>query len=241
MVKRAKQGGMGKLYLLLGAIAVVAVGAMMMSRGQPKVDDFAVNPSLPVGEAQGFTIGNPSAPVHVMEWADFECPACMQFATITEPDVRQRLVETGQVRFTYYFFPLEQHRNSAAASYAAACANDQGKFWEMHDAIYRGFSDWEASGNRNPKRVFRGYAESIGMDVAQWESCYDSDKHRNLIISHKAEGLRRGVQSTPTFVIGGRMVPGAVSYDRFKQLVDSATAAAPRTDSSATPAPAVKG
>ena len=67
-----------------------------------------------------------------------------------------------------------------------------------------------------------GYAERIGLDVGAWGACYDSDKHHDLITAHKAEGLRRNVNATPTFLIGKRMVSGAIGYDQFKALVDSA-------------------
>ena len=213
-------------YIVLGIIAIVAAGAIFLNTGTPKQDLFPVDPSAPPVQTQGYALGNPDAPVHVREWADFECPSCMQFATITEPDVRARLVNTGRVSFEYFFFPLEQHTSAASAAYAAACAGDQGveKFWAMHDAIYQGFNDWAAGRTRNPKKVFAGYAGSIGLDTDQWSSCYDSDKFHDLITAHKAEGMQRGVNSTPTFIIGDVMVPGAVSYDQFTAVVDSVAA-----------------
>ncbi|HEU4630212.1 MAG TPA: thioredoxin domain-containing protein [Gemmatimonadaceae bacterium] len=223
MVKvQPKKTGYGKFYALLVGIAVVAGAAIYKSSGEPKVDAFAVDPNLPPVQVEGYRLGNPDAPVEVLEWADFECPGCMQFATVTEPDVRERLIRTGQISYRFFFFPLPDHKASAAASYAAACAGDQNKFWEMHDAIFNGFNDWSWGRVRDPKGVFKGYAERLGLDIATWEACYDSDKHHALITSHKAEGLRRGVNATPTFVIGNRMVSGAIGYDQFKALVDSA-------------------
>lgn len=228
---RSNKGGYGKFYALLGGIAIVAIGALAYtSQGGSKVDTFPVDPTLPPREVEGYLLGNPNAPVEVLEWADFECPGCMQFATVTEPDVRQRLVETGQVAFRFFYFPLtEIHPAADDAAYAAACAADQEKFWEMHDAIFEGFNDWAGGRARNPRNVFRGYAERIGLNVGDWESCFDSDKHRATITAHKAEGIRRGVGSTPTFIIGDQRISGAIGYDQFKALVDSAAAAAPRT------------
>ena len=238
MVKSSRKPGMGKFYLLLGGIAVVAVAAMLIGGNKPKQDAFVVDPNVAVSDVQGFSIGDPNAPVKVTEFADFECPACMVFATVTEPDVRKRLVETGQVQLTYYFFPLEQHRNAAGAAYAAACAADQNKFWEMHDKIFFGFNDWEANVTRNPQGVFARYAADIGLDVNTWTSCYESDKHQALITSHKAEGMRRGVSSTPTFFFGNLMVPGAVNYDQFKGYVDQVLSTLPKAaqpETAATP------
>ncbi|HEY0972715.1 MAG TPA: thioredoxin domain-containing protein [Gemmatimonadales bacterium] len=223
-----KNGGFGKFYLVLGGIAVLALAAIYMNRGAPKADTFVVDPTLPAPQVEGFLMGSPDAPVRIREWADFECPACMQFATVTEPDVRRRLVETGQVQLEYFFFPLEMHRSAASAAYAAACAADQEKFWEMHDAIYQGFSDWAAGRARDPKGVFQKYAERIGLDVSEWSACYDSDRHRELITAHKAAGMARGVNSTPTFFVGDVMVPGAIGFDQLRALVDSVAAASPR-------------
>lgn len=243
MVKvQPKKSGYGKFYALLVGIAVVAGAAVYASRGEMKTDDFAVDPNLPPVPVEGYLLGNPDAPVQVLEWADFECPGCMQFATVTEPDVRERLINTGQISYRFFYFPLPGHAASPAASYAAACAADQNKFWEMHDAIFNGFMDWSWGRSRDPKGIFKGYAERIGLDVGQWEQCFDSDRFHDLITAHKAEGLRRGVNSTPTFVIGDRMVSGAIGYDQFKALVDSAMvaagpaapAAAPSGDSAAT-------
>jgi protein-disulfide isomerase len=224
--------------LIVGAVIVAVVGlaAVALTGGEPKPDTFDAPPSTAPVQAEGFLIGDPNAPVLVEEWADFECPGCMQFATVTEPDVRQRLVETGQVAFRYYFFPLTQiHRSAASAAYAAACAGDQGKFWEMHDAIFQGFDDWALGRARNPKNVFETYAERIGLDAAAWSECYDSDKHQALIQSHVSAGVQRGVGGTPTFFFNG--VEKSVSgYDSFKAHVDEALAARPQAAAPAAPA-----
>lgn len=215
--------GFGKFYLLLGGIAVAALAAIALNSRPPKQDLFLVDPNAPPVATAGYIMGDENAPVRMREWADFECPACMQFATVTEPDIRKRLVETGMVSFEYFFFPLEMHRSAAAAAYAAACAGDQGtdKFWGMHDAIYHGFNDWAAGRARNPRGVFGKYAERIGVDVGKWEECYDSDKFRGLITAHKAEGLRRGINSTPTFTLNDVVMVGGAPYDQVKAVVDS--------------------
>ena len=224
-----------KLIAGAAVVAVVGLAAIALTGEGPKPDTFDAPPSTAPVQAEGFLIGNPNAPVLVEEWADFECPGCMQFATVTEPDVRARLVETGQVAFRYYFFPLTQiHRGAASAAYAAACAGDQGKFWEMHDAIFQGFDDWALGRARNPKNVFENYAERIGLDVDTWSECYDSDKHRALIQSHVSAGTQRGVGGTPTFFFNG-VEQEVRGYDSFKAHVDAALArtppAAPAADS----------
>ena len=215
-----------KLIAGVAIVAVVGLAAVALTSGGPKENDIPVPTSAPPANPEGYLLGNPDAPVRVDEFADFECGACMQFATITEPDVRERLVATGQVAFRYFFFPLPQHPGAASAAYAAACAADQNRFWEMHDAIFQGFDDWALGRARNPKNVFENYAERIGLDVATWSECYDSDKHTALIQSHVTAGTQRGVNSTPTFFIGDEQVNGVRGYDEFKRHVDEALAKA---------------
>jgi len=207
-------------------VALLGVGGLgyALSHRGPSV--IVVDPNIPAGAPQGHLMGKADAPVQVIEFGDFECPACGNFATITEPDVRTRLINTGIVAFHYYDFPLSQHRNSFTAHLAAACAADQGKFWEMHDRLYAGQDEWSDlidPGMTDPMSVFRRYAKELGLDVKTWENCVTSQKYTAQIKGNQAEGMRRNVQQTPTIIIGDQQVNG-VSYDQFKQLVDEALA-----------------
>jgi protein-disulfide isomerase len=111
----------------------------------------------------------------------------------------------------------------------------------MHDLIFQGQDQWNGEATSRPKGVFKGYAETIGLDVGKWEQCFDDQKFLRNIQSHRAEAERRMVGSTPTFIIGSRMVPGSISFDKFKAYVDSAkaelppAAAAPAADTAAKP------
>jgi len=214
-------------YALLGGIVAVAGIFIAYQATRPKATAITIDPNAPLPKAEGYVIGDTSARVEVLEFADFECPACGQFATVTEPDVRKRLVESGTITFRFLDFPLEQHQNSFAASMAAACANEQGKFWEMHDAIFGAQDAWSGFATTRPKGVLQRLAESVGVNVAQWESCFDSQKYQLNIRANQKEGERRLVRSTPTFVIGSKLIPGALNYDQFKAYVDSALALAP--------------
>jgi protein-disulfide isomerase len=217
------QRSRGKFLGAIVAIALIGAAAIGYKATRPTNQPAAtaVDPNL-AREAEGYLLGDSTAPVQILEFADYECPACAQFATVTAPDVRKRLVETGQASYRFFDFPLRQHRNSRSASNAAACANDQGKYWQMHDRLFAGQMDWNTQATSNPKKVFQEYARELGLDVAAWEACYDSDKHQRRIAANEAEGDRRQVRSTPTFVIGDRMIAGALPFDRMKALVDSA-------------------
>lgn len=215
-----------KPYWIFIVVAVVGASilAYTMSR-KPAVPDAA--PAAPpdpatAGPPQGYLNGKADAPVKIEEFADFECPACGRFATITEPDLQKRLIDAGLASLTYYDFPLPQHRNSQSASNAAACADEQGKFWPMHDQLFGGQDQWSTEATDKPKPKFMSYAAAIGLDAAKFEACYDAHKYQKRIDANLAEGLRRHINSTPTFVIGGKSYANAMSYDELKALVDSA-------------------
>ena len=227
-------------YLALGLVAVAGVGgiswAMQRAKGgaAPIVVPAAATPAPGAARPEGYVLGNPAAPVEIVEYADFECPGCGQFATLQEPDVRARLVNTGQARFRFYDFQVNQsHRNSPAASLAAACAADQGKFWEMHDRLFAGQDEWRTpipgydGGTDDPRPVLAGYAQSLGLDVPRWTQCYDGRAHLDRLAAHLQEATRAQVRSTPSFVVGNRMLAPEVrpTYDVIKALVDSAKAA----------------
>jgi protein-disulfide isomerase len=149
----------------------------------------------------------------------------MQFATLTEPDLR-KLVDQGKISYRFFDFPLPMHKNTWEASNAAACADEQGKFWPMHDALFAAQDQWNGEATSNPKPVLKGLAQQVGLDVAKWESCYDEQRYRSRVAANRAEGERRHIESTPTFIIGNKIIPGALSSDLFTRYVNEATAAA---------------
>ncbi|HEU4722530.1 MAG TPA: DsbA family protein [Gemmatimonadaceae bacterium] len=217
----AKRGGPGRgFWLGLGFAAVLGIGLLGYLATRPKVAVSAIDPNLPPMKAEGYVLGSPSAPVEVIEFADFECPGCGQFATLTEPDVRTKLVNTGKIRIRFMDFPLPMHRNTWDASLAAACANDQGKFWELHDVIFQNQDRWNGEATNRPRSVLADLAKGIGLDMSKYDACMDADTHRAKVQAHLKEAERQQIQQTPTFVIGGKRIPGALPYDAFKKLVD---------------------
>jgi protein-disulfide isomerase len=192
------------------------------------------------GPSKPYILGDTTAPVVIEEFADFECPVCGSFATVTEPDVRKRIIETGLAYYKFYDFPLPMHHNTQTASNASACADEQGKFWEMHDRIFAGQDAWGLNPDgatqvtNNPKPIFVGYAKAIGINTTQFEQCLDSVKYQSRVDANAAEGFRRNVNQTPTFFINGKVFAGSMPYDLIKQTVDAAAAAA---SAKATPAP----
>jgi protein-disulfide isomerase len=212
-------------YLLIGVVAIGGIAALTyLSTRNRSAQANVVDPSLPPVQSAGYVLGNPAAPLEVVEFADFECPACERFYTLTEPDVRARLVNTGQVRVRFIDYPLSMHRNTWNASRAAACADEQGKFWEMHDVIYANQDRWNGEATSNPDRVLTGLARQIKLDMGKFEECVESRRTQAKIQAHLRLAEERRIPSTPTFIFGDRQVAGALSYDNFKQMVDEAIA-----------------
>ena len=228
-VSAKKSSNSGFIIALVG-ILIAGGGFIWWKTQQPPPAPVVVLPtvtdSLLASKAQGYTMGSPDAKVEIVEFADFECPACGSFAMVTEPDVRKNLVATGQARYTFYDFPLlNAHQNTIPASMSAACANDQGKFWEMHDALFLGQIEWNGIATSNPRKVLTGYAEKLGLDMAKWNACMDANTHAERIRANYALGMTKQVGSTPTFIINGVSYPGALPYDELKKAVDVALAA----------------
>lgn len=239
VVKAAKRGGPGPgFWIALGLVAVIGVGALSWVATRPKTTSTKIDPTLPPMKAQGYVLGSPSARVEVIEYADFECPSCGQFATLTEPDVRTRLVNTGKIRVRFLDFPLSMHKNTWDASLAASCANDQGKFWEMHDQIFANQDKWNGEATSNPRKPLGALAQGLRLDMAKYGACMDAETHRAQIQANLQEGERRGVSQTPSFIIGGQLIPGALPFDAFNKLVETELAKGPAAAATGDSAPA---
>jgi len=205
-------------------LALVAVaGGLVIARAsgqrQPPLTSNTVAP-LATGP-RGVVVGPDSARIEIMEFSDFECPWCARFAVLQMPDVRQRLLSTGRVRWRFVNFPLEGHTKSPYAHLAAACANEQGRFWEMHDLIYQNQEDWVTSGNL--EKTIDGYADRAGLDKARYRSCVQERRTWGQVLADKALGDSLGLTGTPTFFLNGRELPDrpAITVDRLIYLVDS--------------------
>lgn len=224
------RGGKRWFYIALGVLLVAGIGTLSyMAARPPSQSVWQMDSSIVLVPNQGHVIGSDTAPVEVVEFADFECPACGTFANLSEPDVRARLVNTGKIRFRFMDFPLDMHRNTRAAHHAAWCAGEQGKFWEMHDLIFQHQDRWSGEATNRPEPILAPLARQAGVNMAQYDSCMQTRKYAGQIQANFDEGVRRGAQSTPTFFIGRMKVATSLPYDRFKQYVDTALAQARTT------------
>jgi len=225
-------GRMKRFYGLLAAVAVVA--AVLIWKGsQGGPSDVAATGGAPVAMTaadsafQGYALGSDSAPVEIVEYVDMQCPHCGEFAVVQFPTIREQLINTGRVRWRVRDFPLN-FPWSRTAALAAQCAGEQGRFWEMADAMFQAQSDWGRS-TRNPAGRFRDMARRVGLDGGRFDACLDSQRYAGRLEASKAEGVALGVGGTPTFFVNGRLkTDNDISSDRFQRIVDSAIAAGQR-------------
>jgi len=225
-------------YIALGIIAVLGVFLIVRQandRGRSVTETYQNAPVTPVRPgALGNTLGSDSAPVEIVEFADFECPACARFAILDMPYVRDRLISTGRLKWRFMDFPLQGHTNSPPAHLAAACAGEQGRFFEMMDAILNRQNDWVSE--RRPERLLRGYAQGLRLDLSGYDSCMETRRAQPQVDADYAEGERLGVNQTPTFFVNGRMWPDLLGYDQIRAIVDSLAPVAGRPAAPAAPA-----
>ena len=161
-------------------------------------------------EAKGPSRGPTNAPVTIVEFSDFQCPYCGR-----EYPVIERLMKEydGKLRLVFRHYPLDFHPFAQKAAEAGACAQDQGKFWELHDKMFS---------NQGKLAVadLKGYAKSLGMDATKFDKCLDSGEKKALVDDDLKAGSAAGVNGTPAFFINGIFVNGAQPYEHMKQAVD---------------------
>jgi len=223
-------GGADKrpFYIGIGLLVVAGIATLSyMSVRQPAETIVQLDSTVARVPNQGHVIGSDSARTEVVEYADFECPGCGSFATLTEPDVRTRLVNTGIIRFRFVDFPLTMHRNTLNAHLAAWCAGEQGKFWEMHDIIFENQDRWNGEATNSPDRALVELASHVGVNVPQYQSCVSSRKYLGQIQANVDAGNRAMISSTPTLIIGNKKVTSPIPYDVFKRHVDEVLAQQP--------------
>jgi protein-disulfide isomerase len=156
-----------------------------------------------LARVQGISVGRADAPVVIYEFADFQCPACAQFAAVVTPHIKQRHVEAGTVRYVHYDFPLIRiHPHAFLAARAGRCANEQGRFWEYHDLLYAEQQSWSRREEVLP--LFVEYAQPTGLDRNSFESCLRSDRYAVEVTQNMRLGESLNVPGTPTLYINGR-------------------------------------
>jgi protein-disulfide isomerase len=229
-VVQQQQAKRKRLLTYLGGavgIALVAVLVLVLVNQSDSAgaSDEPINPPPAQAEGvpkDGLVLGSPDAPVNLIEYADFQCPGCGSFARTFKPQRIQEYVQTGQVKLEFYNFAFLGDESIDAAQ-ASLCANDQGKFWEMHDVIFQNqISENEGAFDRDR---LRRMAEVIGLDMAAYDTCMDENRYRDQIQEAEEAGNDLGIQGTPSFNINGEIFLFN-SYPDLQQRLDAAIAAA---------------
>jgi len=175
---------------------------------RPQGPDTAKTYAVPVGDAP--IRGNKNAPVTIVEWSDFQCPFCSRVV----PTLKQIEEKYGQdVRVIFKNNPLPFHQRAMPAALAAECANEQGKFYQMHDELF-------ANQRALEDADLEGYAKKIGLDLGRFTSCFKSQKFKSRIEAQQREGMQFGARGTPAFFINGRFLSGAQPLPAFQALID---------------------
>ena len=229
--ERMQQRERRNRLLTIGIITVVAaflVFAIVWPQIRPVAEVVAAEPlSRPVVDRN--TAGDPNAPIKIEEFADFQCPFCERFFEQTEPLLMEHYVDTGKAQFVYRSMgnfvsqniggARTESRDSAAAAY---CAADQGKFWEMHDALFANVLG-EDVGSFTDRRL-AAIAEKAGLDMTEFNECYNSGKYEDQVQQDFEDGQAAGISGTPGFVITytvngetkTKLIEGAQPFSAFQ-------------------------
>jgi hypothetical protein len=168
-------------------------------------------------QTQNNSMGDPNAPIHIIEYGDFQCPYCLQFWQETEPLLIEEYINNGTVYFEYRAFPIIGPESYSAAE-GAYCAGDQGKFWEYHDTL---FTNWtgENVGDFSQEKLIQ-YAESLALDMDAFEQCLTEGTHKETVLKDQADAEAANVRATPTFFINGQILEGAQPFEVMQHIIE---------------------
>lgn len=202
---RARRARTQKIFMIVGLSLVVLAIAVVFIYPNVKPIGEVNDPKVITRPAQiEFNkVGDPNAPIKIVEFSDFQCPWCQYFTENVEQLFIDKYVATGKVQFEYRSMGLFIGQESVQAAKAAYCAGDQNKFWDMHDIIFSNHNG-ENIGDYSDQRL-QAFAEKIGLDMTVYDACYSSNKYDSLINSDQAAGNEAGVQGTPSITINGTL------------------------------------
>jgi protein-disulfide isomerase len=194
--------------MLLAALAIVALPSVVSAQAKfIGVDD---DPQL----------GNADAKVTIIEFGDFQCPFCRAFWRETLPRIRKEYVDTGRVRIVYRDFAQDVHPEALMTAMAAECAEDQGKYWEFHDKVFREQDRRGRDVVRYRAADVKRWAGEIGLDATVFNECLDSERHKAEVQKDYNDGADVGMNGTPVFFINGRALVGAHPFQTFQKVIE---------------------
>lgn len=200
-------------WLLVSTAIIVAVLAII----------FVSKPANTTGTIDGLVLdrewikGNPEASIVIVEYSDFQCPACANYETVLK-DVLSEF--NNHVKFVYRHFPLRSiHANAQISAQAAEAAGAQGKFWEMHNKLFEEQGTWSAMSRPQVEKTFIGYAEELGLNVDEFEVALNSSEVEKAVNEDYDSGMAANVNSTPSFFLNGEKINNPRSVEEFRTLI----------------------
>lgn len=207
-----------RFSLILIACVVIFGGILLFSKKDASAPTGSDGQPI---QASNHTRGSGSTGVVLVEYGDFQCPACGQYYPIVEGLVKKY---EDKITFQFRNFPLRQiHPNAMLAHRSAEAASNQGKFWEMYSSLYAGQDAW--SSLQDPNDVFRSYAEALKLDMTKFDNDVKSEAVNDVINADIAAGQQLGVSGTPTFILDGKKIENPSSGEAFAKLIEEAIAA----------------
>lgn len=205
----------------LSEIRKLLEGARAQAREEPRFEP------APVELGASPVRGDPAASLFLVEFSDYQCPFCRRHAQQVLPELLRNYIDTGKVKYVMKEFPIPSlHPQAEGASLAALCAQDQGKYWEMHDALFA------KGGDMGPEQL-KARAAEVKLEAGKFAACLDGEQHAARVAADQAQGQKLGVRGTPNFFLGRadpenpgqviltQRIPGAVAYPVFSAAIDA--------------------
>jgi protein-disulfide isomerase len=197
-------------------ILVAALGAIWFARKASNIDSGGQEEAQIAITAEDHVKGSQNASVTLVEWSDFQCPACRSYYPILKALSAQF---PDDLRIVYRHFPLRAiHLGAEPAARASEAASLQGKFWEMHDLIFENQDSW---GPAPTREAFEKLAQVLGLDIERYRSDVESDAVKNHVSNDLRLGNSLGINSTPTFYLNGRKISNPLSLDAFSAVIQA--------------------
>jgi protein-disulfide isomerase len=223
--KKAQQRTLITWVLIVAGVAII-IASLVILRTQASIGSIVVPDFYDYSMADGSALGDPNAPVQIVEYSDFQCPACAQFHDSTLGQIIETYVTTGQVYFVYRNFPVLDQRSSTEshdAANAAYCAADQGQFWQFHDMLFANRIG-EGVGSFTLARL-EAMGEKLGFE-SSFNDCMRDIEHADRVLIDRTAALDAGLNSTPSFLINGQQLVGAQPFEAFATVIEAALAEA---------------
>ena len=204
-----------------GALVLTAViiGAFLLAGAKPgEAPESNPVASLPPVSESDWVIGSATSTNVLIEYSDFQCPACASYFPLVEQVVKEY---SGEIKFVYRHFPLAQHPYAPSASAASEAAGMQGKFWEMYRILFENQTEWVAAADESAaKKLFAVYAARLGLNATQFSSDIEKAEVADKVMEQYRGGVAAEVNATPTFFMNGYKLQNPTGLASFKQQID---------------------